>query len=111
MEHAKKMQIKDASVRTLLMPDDFKLDAPVSDDGTAVLAFVTQASDLAKVEEALNAARADGMAWIAYPKAGKLGTDLNRDKLWALLKDEGVRPVRQISLDDTWSALRLRPGA
>ena len=48
--------------------------------------------------------------WIAYPKAGKLDTDLNRDVLWKLLDGNGIRPVRQIAIDDTWSAMRFRPG-
>ena len=39
---------------------------------------------------------------------GQLGTDLNRDRLVAALADQGVRSVRQISIDDTWSALRFR---
>jgi hypothetical protein len=52
----------------------------------------------------------DGLAWIAYPKAGQLGTDLNRDILWKHLLASGVQGVRQIALDETWSALRFRPG-
>jgi hypothetical protein len=52
---------------------------------------------------------ADRLAWIAYPKAGQLDTDLNRDVLGKLLEEEGVRPVRQIALDEVWSALRFRP--
>ena len=55
------------------------------------------------------AARRDKLAWIAYPKAGKLGTDLNRDILSAALAVEGVQPVRQIAIDEVWSALRFRP--
>jgi hypothetical protein len=51
----------------------------------------------------------DRLAWIACPKAGKLGTDLNRDILAALVADRGVRPVRQVAIDETWSALRFRP--
>ena len=58
---------------------------------------------------AIEAARRDKLAWIAYPKAGRLGTDLNRDILAATLAGEGVRPVRQIAIDETWSALRFRP--
>jgi hypothetical protein len=46
--------------------------------------------------------------WIAYPKAGKLGTDLSRDIL-AALTAEGIQPVRQVTVDETWSALRFRP--
>ena len=51
------------------------------------------------------------LTWIAYPKAGQLGTDLNRDSVAEILSAEGVRPVRQIAVDDVWSALRLRPGS
>ena len=54
-------------------------------------------------------ARRDKLAWIAYPKAGKLGTDLNRDLLSAALAGEGVQPVRQVAIDEVWSALRFRP--
>jgi hypothetical protein len=59
----------------------------------------------------VEAARRDRLVWLAYPKAGRLGTDLNRDTVAALLADDSVRPVRQIAIDDTWSALRFRPGA
>jgi hypothetical protein len=55
------------------------------------------------------AARADRLPWIGYPKGGQLGTDLNRDRLAAALALRGVQPVRQVSIDDTWSALRFRP--
>jgi hypothetical protein len=47
--------------------------------------------------------------WLGYPKARKLGTDLNGDSLWELLAGNGIRPVRQIAIDETWSALRFRP--
>lgn len=42
-------------------------------------------------------------------EAKQLGTDLNRDVVWELLGDRGIRPVRQVSIDDVWSALRFRP--
>lgn len=45
----------------------------------------------------------------AYPKAGQLGTDLNRDILGGALAGEGVQPVRQVAIDEVWSALRFRP--
>ena len=74
-----------------------------------VLAFVASAAELAGARPAIDAARADRLAWIAYPKGGQLGTDLNRDRLADLVRAEAVQPVRQISLDATWSALRFRP--
>ncbi|MEU1199847.1 hypothetical protein ABZ446_26980 [Streptomyces sp. NPDC005813] len=112
-----KLQIKPGqSVVVLGKPGDVQLDvegegAQVAVSADAVLAFVTMAGDLdgADAGAALAAARRDALAWVAYPKGGRLGTDLNRDSLAALLAERGVRPVRQVSIDDTWSALRFRP--
>jgi hypothetical protein len=82
------------------------------DPGAAdvIVAFARNRAELATIAgPAIEAARRDKLAWIAYPKAGKLGTDLNRDILAALLTAEGVQPVRQVAIDETWSALRFRP--
>jgi hypothetical protein len=57
----------------------------------------------------VEAAKRDALSWVAYPKAGKLGTDLNRDSLAEILRGRGTQPVRQVAIDDTWSALRFRP--
>jgi hypothetical protein len=45
--------------------------------------------------------------WVAYPKGNR--ADINRDTLWPILAEYGLRPVTQVSIDDTWSALRFRP--
>jgi len=80
------------------------------DTADAVIAFVRNKAELGTgADAAIAAARLDRLAWIAYPKAGKLGTDLNRDILAALVTERGVQPVRQIAIDETWSALRFRP--
>jgi hypothetical protein len=50
--------------------------------------------------------------WLSSPKkTGKIASDLSRDIVWELMKvmDTGLRPVTQISIDETWSALRFRP--
>ena len=79
-------------------------------EAPATLVFVTT---FAEAEElagpAVEAAAADQLSWVAYPKAGMLGADLDRDSLAAFMTARGVRPVRQVALDDTWSALRFRP--
>jgi hypothetical protein len=76
----------------------------------AVIAFARRLADLADVvQPAIDAARQDKLAWIAYPKAGQLGTDINRDSLARSCEDRGIRPVRQIAIDEVWSALRFRP--
>ncbi len=75
-----------------------------------VLLFVASRADLDRSGALLvEAARADRLAWAAYPKAGQLGTDLNRDGLAKALASQGVQPVRQIAIDEVWSALRFRP--
>jgi hypothetical protein len=114
MEVAKKLQLKDASkVRVVNLPGGVELDVETSaaEAADAVLVFAKNKAELEQhAEPAVEAARADRLSWIAYPKAGKLGTDLNRDILAHLLDDNGVRPVRQVAIDDTWSALRFRAG-
>ena len=45
--------------------------------------------------------------WLLYPKANRIA--LNRDSLWRLMADYGVRPITQVAVDEVWSALRFRP--
>jgi hypothetical protein len=78
---------------------------PPADPGEAdaVVAFARNRAELdSAAAPAVEAARQDRLAWIAYPKAGKLGTDLNRDILAALLAARGVQPVLQVAIDETW---------
>jgi len=109
-ELARKLQLKQEGIRVVNRPPGVAPDLPLADNAKAVLVFVTDAAELdAHGSAAVTAARADHLAWVAYPKGGKRGTDLNRDILGARLAEEGVRPVRQVSIDDVWSALRFRP--
>jgi hypothetical protein len=83
-------------------------DAATAD---AVVLFVTTRAGLdQRAGPVVDAARADRLAWVAYPKARQLGTDLNRDSLAQHLASRGVQRVRQVAIDDRWSALRFRPG-
>jgi hypothetical protein len=115
---ASKLQLKPGqSVCVIGRPQDVTLDlgeepelAQDPTESDAVIVYCTTSADLEQLSEPLlAAARRDALTWVAYPKAGQLGTDLNRDILAALIEPEGVRPVRQIAFDDVWSALRLRP--
>jgi hypothetical protein len=45
--------------------------------------------------------------WVAYPKANR--ADINRDSLWPILAEYGMRPIGQVSLGEIWSAMRFRP--
>jgi hypothetical protein len=117
MDLAAKLQMKPGQrVEGLLVPDPVASALPEraleGDDkeDTALLVFVADRSVLeaqrATIVDAVGRGR---LTWVSYPKAGQLGTDLNRDSLAALLEQSGVQPVRQIALDDLWSALRFRP--
>ena len=116
MDLSAKLQLKPGqSMAVLNAPPGLALSgvptAASAADADAVIAFVTRREDLDAAGPAVAAARADRLAWIGYPKGGQLGTDLNRDRLAAVLAEHGVQPVRQVSIDDTWSALRFRPAA
>jgi hypothetical protein len=74
-----------------------------------VLVFVRSSEELAAASTVVEAARSDRLAWVAYPKGGALGTDLNRNRVVELLRAKGIQPVRQIAIDETWSALQFRP--
>jgi hypothetical protein len=81
-------------------------------DADGVIAFVRTIAEVdAKCDPVLDAARMDRIAWLAYPKGGQRGTDLNRDILWKHMLGKGVQGVRQVAIDDTWSALRFRPAS
>jgi hypothetical protein len=119
---AKKLQIKEGMLVSVVGapadgPDLSCLSAPPGPAeidpaaAGAVIAFARVRADLTAVAmPVIDAARADRLAWVAYPKAGQLGTDINRDSLAAAVAELGIQPVRQVAIDDVWSALRLRPG-
>src|SRR5437899_12961156 len=75
----------------------------------AVVLYAATAKDLgAALPLARRRLGADGRLWIAYPKAKKLGTDLNRDALWKLIAPEGVERARLGPLELTPAARVVR---
>ncbi len=77
----------------------------------AVLLYVTSLAEARQLaSDAMQKVSPDALLWIAYPKGGsKMPTDVNRDRLWDALQETGWRPVRQVALDEVWSAMRFRP--
>ena|SRR5437762_8835870 len=114
MTLAGKLQLKaEQRIAVVGAPDELELDdltvAAHVGDSDALLAFVRTTSEAADRWASLRAAaEQDKLAWIAYPKAKQAGTDLNRDIVRSLAEQHGLKTVRQIAVDDTWSALRLR---
>ncbi len=75
------------------------------------LAFATQRAELNRLAKALCAmAAGDAVLWFAYPKGSskKYVCDFNRDDGWDVPRQSGFDSVRQVAIDDDWSALRFR---
>lgn len=53
---------------------------------------------------------ADGVIWFAFPKYESLKpeSDLDRDHGWEIMLQRGFDKVRQVNIDDNWTALRFR---
>jgi len=48
-----------------------------------------------------------GALWITYHRTTSHGkSDIKRDSIWTIVKQHGLRAVRQVSVDEVWSALR-----
>jgi len=113
MDLSKKLQIPAGTPVYLVNSPpgfDFGVQMSKKDASAAVLVFAANSKQLmADGKPAIDAAKEDRLSWIAYPKAGQLGTDLNRDKLFQLMKPNGIEGVRLVSIDGVWSAMRFRP--
>jgi hypothetical protein len=88
--------------------------AALQDDPAGAGFILEFASTQAEAEERLAALRphlgAATVAWLAYPKGSRAaGHDLNRDTIWRYAGTIGLTAVTNVSIDDTWSALRVRP--
>ena len=76
-----------------------------------LLAFVTQQAEVEAAAQAVAVkARGDAVVWFAYPKASskKYTCEINRDNGWDALGQAGFEPVRQVAIDEDWSAVRFR---
>ena len=75
------------------------------------LAFVSKQAELDKLSEAIAAkAVGDALIWFAYPKKSSKNytCEFDRDTGWHVLGRAGFEGVRQVAIDDDWSALRFR---
>lgn len=69
--------------------------------------FLTSKADFeAGIAKALASLAVNGRLWISYRKQTKTETfDLARDSLNAMAQAHGLRPFRQVAINDDWSAL------
>ena len=76
------------------------------------IAFVRTLAEVASAAKTLlPKAIDDAVIWLAYPKgtSRRYRCEFNRDNGWEALERAGFETVRQVAIDDDWSALRFRP--
>ena len=113
---AEKLQIKPNTSVWFSHPERQALIGPlpagaqVADALAGAALGIVFGDSAAALRNVLDAHRDDlsrpAILWVAYPKGNK--TDINRDSLWKIVAEYGLRPNSQIAIDDTWSALRFR---
>lgn len=99
-----------AALKTL-PPDRVRQRAAAIQELTFVLVFVETKAELDKIcATVLERVAGDAVLWFAYPKgtSKKFACDFNRDTGWDVLRASGFDTVRQVSIDEDWSALRFR---
>jgi hypothetical protein len=106
-----KLQLKEGQ-RIAVSNGDLPVAAPVVPEAEAdvLVVFVRDRRELEGEAARLLAFALRGKTpWVAYPKARQLGTDLDRDSIHRYLLTQGLDAVRQIAVDEIWSAMRFKP--
>ena len=118
----KKLRLHDKSqVCVLQAPDSFlssisslSVSTEIGPSPTAYDAVLIFALNATTLEELLTLSAGVGpkdvLFWACYPKlSSALKSDINRDVIFHTAQRFGLRPVTQVAIDQTWSAMRLRP--
>jgi hypothetical protein len=111
-EILKKLRYKQGNAAILNAPDKFQLGIDqLNGMNDFLLLFVNNSQEVkAWLPKALENLKEDAVFWIAFPKkSSKVQTDINRDSLFTLVREESdYRAVSNVSIDEKWSALRFR---
>ena len=78
---------------------------------TFLIAFVTKLDDIEATSESIAGMDAgDVTVWLAYPKKSskRYTCEFSRDTGWEPLGRAGFEGVRQVAIDEDWSAIRFR---
>lgn len=88
----------------------FTDDITVSEVEFAVAFATTQNQVEDAIETLYPKQKGDDVVWFCYPKSSskRYKCEFNRDTGWYALGKAGMEPVRQVAVDEDWSALRFR---
>ena len=76
-----------------------------------LLSFVQTLAEVEMIASSLPpSSSGDVVIWFAYPKGSskRYRCEFNRDTGWAAIRDAGFDSVRQVAIDEDWTALRFR---
>jgi hypothetical protein len=95
-------------VASLGLPDDVAFVA--AEEAQLVFLFVSTMAELESMMPPAVRSLASGAAlWVFYRKGSKTaGLDMSRNSVWEIAEKMNLRPLGLVSIDDTWSAFRLR---
>lgn len=117
--NAEKLQIRENSLVWVISTNDEEgalldplpdgatlIDEPVDGMDAAILFVEDRDSLIPQLDEILPQLGSTPVSWICYPKSSR--SDIDHDSIRDLVGEYGWRPVGDESLDDFWSAVRLR---
>ena len=95
------------------LPQKIDVSTKASGQADLIQLFVGSRKELETNLPGLKAAlKPKGLLWAIYPKGtSKAKADINRDTIGAYALSIGLQPVAMVSIDETWSALRLKHSA
>lgn len=99
-----------AVVESLGLPEDVTFVTPGK--AQLVFLFVGSREELdSRMPRAVAALAAGSALWVFFRKGSKAAKlSMNRNDVWQVAEGLGMRPLGLVSVDETWSAFRLRPG-
>jgi hypothetical protein len=117
-----KINHRDQTIALVNVPPEISADIDALLAGAEITTTLPESVDFALVfvrtldevrrhgTAVLSRARGDAVVWFCYPKqtSKRYTCEFNRDTGWQVLADHRFEPVRQVALDEDWSALRFR---
>jgi bifunctional DNA-binding transcriptional regulator/antitoxin component of YhaV-PrlF toxin-antitoxin module len=115
-----KLNYKEGDTVLVLNPPEGYLDrlgelavdtAPQISEYSFIQVFLYKKKEIpAHFEEGVKNLQKGGKLWFCYAKRGsELKSDITRDNGWNAAETHGFVAVRQVAIDNTWSALRFKP--
>lgn len=117
--NAEKLQIRDDDIVWVISTNDEEaalldplptgvetVDEPVDGLGAVIMFVEDRRALVAQLDEILPQLGSTPVIWIAYPNGNR--SNINRDSIWELIGEYGWQLVSNVSLDDVWSAVRLK---